>query len=200
MLKTYFYSCWWRVIWRQPRRIHSERYWRFWLVSIPPHLSKHSLQILKSQGLHYSCFTNKQIKWILKELYLIKQFLTRFFFFSSPDIDTRRRSACDLVQALCKIFEGPVIQNFSQYVHGLLQVCNNISLTISLFKSIHCFLCIYFIFCLLAIFNPVLIFWHWLFISLFIYFFFFLLVNHLTTTNFLSLFWGGNSMTTHFIV
>lgn len=37
------------------------------------------------------------------------------------DIDTRRRSACDLVQALCKIFEGPVIQNFSQYVHGLLQ-------------------------------------------------------------------------------
>ncbi|KAL4236748.1 Exportin-2 [Mactra antiquata] len=36
------------------------------------------------------------------------------------DVDTRRRSACDLVQALCKIFEGPVIQNFSQYVQGLL--------------------------------------------------------------------------------
>lgn len=37
------------------------------------------------------------------------------------DIDTRRRSACDLVQALCKTFEGPVIQNFSQYVSSLLQ-------------------------------------------------------------------------------
>lgn len=38
------------------------------------------------------------------------------------DVDTRRRAACDLVQALCKSFEGPVIQNFSQYVQGLLQV------------------------------------------------------------------------------
>lgn len=36
------------------------------------------------------------------------------------DVDTRRRAACDLVQALCKSFEGPVIQNFSQYVQGLL--------------------------------------------------------------------------------
>ena len=38
------------------------------------------------------------------------------------DVDTRRRAACDLVQALCKSFEGPVIQNFSQYVQALLQV------------------------------------------------------------------------------
>lgn len=38
------------------------------------------------------------------------------------DVDTRRRAACDLVQALSKSFEGPVIQNFSQYVQGLLQV------------------------------------------------------------------------------
>ncbi|XP_029650427.1 exportin-2 [Octopus sinensis] len=37
------------------------------------------------------------------------------------DIDTRRRAACDLVQALCKIFEEPVIQNFSQYIQALLQ-------------------------------------------------------------------------------
>ncbi|XP_052087731.1 exportin-2-like isoform X2 [Mytilus californianus] len=37
------------------------------------------------------------------------------------DVDTRRRSACDLVQALSKSFEGPVIQNFSQYVAGLLE-------------------------------------------------------------------------------
>ncbi|KAL3867833.1 hypothetical protein ACJMK2_040679 [Sinanodonta woodiana] len=37
------------------------------------------------------------------------------------DVDTRRRAACDLVQALCKSFEGPVIQNFSQYVQALLQ-------------------------------------------------------------------------------
>ncbi|KAJ8305405.1 hypothetical protein KUTeg_015950 [Tegillarca granosa] len=37
------------------------------------------------------------------------------------DVDTRRRAACDLVQALSKSFEGPVIQNFSQYVQGLLQ-------------------------------------------------------------------------------
>ena len=38
------------------------------------------------------------------------------------DVDTRRRSACDLVQALSKSFEGPVIQNFSTYVQGLLEV------------------------------------------------------------------------------
>ncbi|XP_064605063.1 exportin-2-like [Liolophura sinensis] len=37
------------------------------------------------------------------------------------DIDTRRRSACDLVHSLCKSFEGPVIQNFSQYVQALLE-------------------------------------------------------------------------------
>ncbi|WAR24262.1 LOW QUALITY PROTEIN: XPO2-like protein, partial [Mya arenaria] len=36
------------------------------------------------------------------------------------DVDTRRRAACDLVQALCKVVEGPVIQNFSQYVQALL--------------------------------------------------------------------------------
>ncbi|ESP05357.1 hypothetical protein LOTGIDRAFT_205558 [Lottia gigantea] len=36
------------------------------------------------------------------------------------DVDTRRRSACDLVQALSKSFEGPVIENFSKYVQGLL--------------------------------------------------------------------------------
>ncbi|KAK7100974.1 hypothetical protein V1264_023831 [Littorina saxatilis] len=37
------------------------------------------------------------------------------------DVDTRRRAACDLVQALSKSFEGPVIQNFSTYIQGLLQ-------------------------------------------------------------------------------
>ncbi|KAK6166863.1 hypothetical protein SNE40_023474 [Patella caerulea] len=37
------------------------------------------------------------------------------------DVDTRRRSACDLVQALSKSFEGPVIENFSKYVQGLLE-------------------------------------------------------------------------------
>ncbi|CAL1529016.1 unnamed protein product [Lymnaea stagnalis] len=37
------------------------------------------------------------------------------------DVDTRRRAACDLVQALCKSFEGPVIQNFSRYVQALLE-------------------------------------------------------------------------------
>ncbi|XP_046365033.2 exportin-2-like [Haliotis rufescens] len=37
------------------------------------------------------------------------------------DVDTRRRSACDLVQALSKSFEGPVIHNFSTYVSGLLE-------------------------------------------------------------------------------
>ena len=35
-------------------------------------------------------------------------------------MDTRRRSACDLVKALIKQFEGPVIQNFSQYVQAML--------------------------------------------------------------------------------
>lgn len=38
------------------------------------------------------------------------------------DVDTRRRAACDLVQALSKSFEGIVIQNFSQYIQGLLEV------------------------------------------------------------------------------
>ncbi len=38
------------------------------------------------------------------------------------DIDTRRRAACDLVRALSKSFEGPVIQNFSGYVQAMLQV------------------------------------------------------------------------------
>lgn len=38
------------------------------------------------------------------------------------DVDTRRRAACDLVQSLSKSFEGPVIQNFSTYIQGLLQV------------------------------------------------------------------------------
>jgi len=37
------------------------------------------------------------------------------------DVDTRRRAACDLVQALSKSFEGPVIQNFSRYVAALLE-------------------------------------------------------------------------------
>uniref|UniRef100_A0A1I8F801 Cse1 domain-containing protein n=1 Tax=Macrostomum lignano TaxID=282301 RepID=A0A1I8F801_9PLAT len=37
------------------------------------------------------------------------------------DQDTRRRAACDLVRALCKSFEGPVIGHFSQYVQHLLQ-------------------------------------------------------------------------------
>ena len=36
------------------------------------------------------------------------------------DIDTRRRAACDLVKALSKSFEGPVIQNFSTYVQLML--------------------------------------------------------------------------------
>lgn len=38
------------------------------------------------------------------------------------DIDTRRRAACDLVKALSKQFEGPVVQNFSQYVQAMLGV------------------------------------------------------------------------------
>ncbi|KAK2193331.1 hypothetical protein NP493_15g03058 [Ridgeia piscesae] len=37
------------------------------------------------------------------------------------DVDTRRRAACDLVRALSKSFEGPVIQNFSTYVQAMLQ-------------------------------------------------------------------------------
>ncbi|GFO03315.1 exportin-2-like [Plakobranchus ocellatus] len=37
------------------------------------------------------------------------------------DVDTRRRAACDLVQALSKSHEGPVIQNFSRYVQALLE-------------------------------------------------------------------------------
>ncbi|XP_035826529.1 exportin-2 isoform X2 [Aplysia californica] len=37
------------------------------------------------------------------------------------DVDTRRRAACDLVQALSKSFEGLVIQNFSRYVQALLE-------------------------------------------------------------------------------
>lgn len=40
----------------------------------------------------------------------------------AADVDTRRRAACDLVQALSKSFEGPVIQNFSTYIQGLLGV------------------------------------------------------------------------------
>jgi len=38
------------------------------------------------------------------------------------DVDTRRRAACDLVRALCKSFEAPVIQIFSSYVQHMLQV------------------------------------------------------------------------------
>ena len=45
------------------------------------------------------------------------------------DVDTRRRAACDLVRALCKSFEGPVIQNFSTYVQGMLQVGQPITIT-----------------------------------------------------------------------
>lgn len=37
------------------------------------------------------------------------------------DFDTRRRSACDLVRALCKFFEKPVTDIFAQYVQALLQ-------------------------------------------------------------------------------
>ncbi|XP_074642803.1 exportin-2-like [Tubulanus polymorphus] len=36
------------------------------------------------------------------------------------DVDTRRRSACDLVKSLSKLFEGPVIEIFSKYVKQLL--------------------------------------------------------------------------------
>ena len=39
------------------------------------------------------------------------------------DVDTRRRAACDLVRALCKSFEAPVIQIFSSYVQHMLLVC-----------------------------------------------------------------------------
>lgn len=38
------------------------------------------------------------------------------------DVDTRRRAACDLVRALCKSFEAPVIQIFSSYVQHMLMV------------------------------------------------------------------------------
>ena len=43
------------------------------------------------------------------------------------DVDTRRRAACDLVRALSKSFEGPVIQNFSTYVQAMLQVGQSIT-------------------------------------------------------------------------
>ncbi|CAD5113532.1 DgyrCDS2694 [Dimorphilus gyrociliatus] len=37
------------------------------------------------------------------------------------DVDTRRRAACDLVRSLCRMFEGPVIENFSSYIQAMLQ-------------------------------------------------------------------------------
>ena len=40
----------------------------------------------------------------------------------NTDVDTRRRAACDLVKALARLFEGPVIQNFTRYVQTLLAV------------------------------------------------------------------------------
>jgi len=40
----------------------------------------------------------------------------------TTDVDTRRRAACDLVRALCKSFEAPVIQIFSSYVQHMLLV------------------------------------------------------------------------------
>lgn len=36
------------------------------------------------------------------------------------DAHTRRRSACNLVYALCDAFEGPVIDNFAGYINHLL--------------------------------------------------------------------------------
>ncbi|KAL5962870.1 Exportin-2 [Taenia solium] len=36
------------------------------------------------------------------------------------DAHTRRRSACNLVYALCEAFEGPVIDNFARYINHLL--------------------------------------------------------------------------------
>ena len=48
---------------------------------------------------------------------------------TDSDVDTRRRAACDLVRALCKSFEGPVIQNFSTYVQAMLQVGQTITIT-----------------------------------------------------------------------
>ena len=36
------------------------------------------------------------------------------------DAHTRRRSACNLVCALCDAFEGPVIDNFARYINHLL--------------------------------------------------------------------------------
>ncbi|XP_038057672.1 exportin-2-like [Patiria miniata] len=38
------------------------------------------------------------------------------------DIDTRRRSACDLVKSLCKFFEATVTQIFSSYVGAMLEL------------------------------------------------------------------------------
>ena len=43
------------------------------------------------------------------------------------DVDTRRRAACDLVRALSKLFEGPVISNFSQYVQAMLVVSRSVA-------------------------------------------------------------------------
>lgn len=37
------------------------------------------------------------------------------------DAHTRRKSACNLVYALCEAFEGPVITNFAGYINHLLQ-------------------------------------------------------------------------------
>lgn len=42
--------------------------------------------------------------------------------FLIPDVDTRRRAACDLVKGLTRYFEGPVTGIFSQYVATMLQV------------------------------------------------------------------------------
>lgn len=41
--------------------------------------------------------------------------------FKGSDVDTRRRAACDLVRSLCRMFEGPVIENFSSYIQAMLQ-------------------------------------------------------------------------------
>ncbi len=46
--------------------------------------------------------------------------LLTIFFVLPPDIDTRRRAACDLVRGLCKYFEGPVTAIFSGYVNSML--------------------------------------------------------------------------------
>ena len=39
------------------------------------------------------------------------------------DVDTRRRAASDLVQALSSQFEKQVVAIFSSYVNALLQAC-----------------------------------------------------------------------------